>query len=43
MASPSLCPSLQNIGILAESLDAPDIETPQERAFVYVEDILAVR
>jgi hypothetical protein len=31
MTSTSLCPSLQNIGILAENLDAPDIETPQER------------
>jgi hypothetical protein len=40
MASTSLCPSLQNIGILAENLDAPGIETLQERAFAYVEYIL---
>jgi hypothetical protein len=40
MTSTNLCPSLQNIGILAENLDAPDIETPQERVFAYVEDAL---
>lgn len=37
----SLCPSLQNIGIPDENLDTADIETPQERAFAYVEDILS--